>query len=160
MTGKSIFLAAAACGLLLAAALPAAQAQSSPASAPARLVTRDEYRACLASGDSIHARQQDLEQRNKRAADDAAAMRTEAAELADEQKRLEEHPNLPRTRFERRVAAFNAKVPVEKERAGALKSDLEAFNAAVVAHNGQCARITVRDEDRDAVVKERESKAK
>jgi chromosome segregation ATPase len=157
MTQPSHSLAAAACGLLFAAAaVPAAHAQS----APARVVSRDELRACMDSGDTIRARQQDLDQRNKRAAEDLAAMRVEAAELADEKKRLEDRPEAPRARFERRLLAYNAKLPTEKANAEALKADLDTFNAAVAAHNAQCGHLAARPEDRDAVLKEREAKAK
>jgi len=154
MTGKSTFLAAA-CGILLATGLPAARAQS----APARVVTRDELRACLASTDSIRARQQDLDQRNKRAAEDLAAMRAEAAELAEEKKRLEDHPDQPRARFERRLLAYNAKLPAEKANAEAFKTDLDAFNAALAQHNATCGHIAASTADREAVQKEREAKA-
>jgi vacuolar-type H+-ATPase subunit I/STV1 len=155
MTGKSTFLAAAACGIVLAATLPAARAQS----APARVVNRDELRECLASGDSIRARQQDLDQRNKRAAEDLAAMRAEAAELTEEKKRLEDHPDAPRARFERRLLAYNAKLPAEKANAEAFKADLDAFNTALAEHNATCGHVAASTADREAVQKEREAKA-
>jgi chromosome segregation ATPase len=157
MTFHSTSFVAAACGvLLIAVAAPAAQAQS----APARVVTRDELRACMDSGDNIRARQQDLDQRNKRAAEDLAAMRAESAELAEEKKRLEDHPDQPRARFERRLLAYNAKLPVEKANADTFKADLDAFNAALAAHNTQCGHIAAHPEDREAVQKERDAKAK
>jgi hypothetical protein len=155
MTATSTFLAAA-CGIVLAAALPAAHAQS----APARVVTRDELRACMDSGDSIRARQQDLDQRNKRAGEDLAAMRAEATELAEEKKRLEDHPDAPRARFERRLLAYNAKLPAEKANAEAFKADLDAFNTALATHNATCGHIAASTADREAVQKEREAKAK
>jgi hypothetical protein len=156
MTLRNSFLAAT-CGLLVAAVIaPAARAQS----APARVVTRDELRACLDSGDSIRARQQDLDQRGKRAADELAAMRAEAAELAEEKKRVEEHPDAPRARFERRLLAYNAKLPAEKVNADAFNADLQAFNAALAAHNAQCGHIAATPEDRQAVQQERDARAK
>jgi hypothetical protein len=157
MTLRTSLLAAAACTLLLAAvAAPAAHAQS----APARVVTRDELRACMDSGDAIRARQQELDQRNKRAAEDLAAMRAEAAEIADQKKQLEDHPDMPRARFERRLLAYNAKLPVEKANAETFKTDLDAFNTALAAHNTQCGHIAAKPEDREAVQKEREAKGK
>jgi hypothetical protein len=154
MTGQSNFLAAAVCGLVLATTLPAARAQS----ASGRVVTRDELRACLASADSIRARQQDLDQRNKHAVEDLAAMRAEAAELAEEKKRLEDHPDAPRARFERRLLAYNAKLPAEKANAEAFKADLDAFNTAREQHNATCGHIAASTADREAVQKEREAK--
>jgi predicted nuclease with TOPRIM domain len=151
---KTTFLLAAG-GALLSAGLTA-QAQS----APARVVTRDELRACMDSGDNIRARQQELDQRNKRAAEDLAAMRAEAAELAEDKKRLEDHPDQPRARFERRLLAYNAKLPAEKANADAFKADLEAFNTALATHNTQCGHIAASSTDREAVQKEREAKAK
>jgi hypothetical protein len=154
---KTPALLLAACGFFAAgAAVQTAQAQS----APARVVTRDELRACMDSGDSIRARQADLDQRNKRAAEDLAAMRAEAEELAQEKKRLEDHPDAPRARFERRLLAYNAKLPAEKANAEAFKTDLDAFNVALAAHNTRCGHIAATPQDREAVQKEREAKAK
>jgi hypothetical protein len=157
MTLRSSCLAAAACGLLLAGlSAPAAHAQS----APARVVTRDELRACLDSGDGIRARQQDRDQRGKRAAEDLAAMRAEAAELAEEKKRVEAHPDAPRARFERRLLAYNARLPAEKLNADAFNADLQAFNTALAAHNAHCGHIAATPEDRQAVQQERDARAK
>jgi hypothetical protein len=155
---KKSTLLLAACGVFsAAAAAQTAQAQS----APARVVTRDELRACMDSGDSIRARQQDLDARNKRAGEDLVAMRAEAEELAQEKKRFEDHPEAPgRARFERRLLAYNAKLPAEKANAEAFKADYDAFNVALAAHNTQCGHIAATTADREAVQKEREAKAK
>ena len=147
---KFTSLSAAGAGILLATlALTGAQAQPAP-----RTVTRDELRVCMNSEAEAVARREALTARGDKNRDEAVAIRAEAQELAEEQKRLVAD-NKPMDRFERKVRAHNQRVRVAQAGADALRADLEAVNKALVAYNESCGRISFLPEDREAILKER-----
>jgi hypothetical protein len=153
---KSISLPALGAGLLLAAfALPGAQAQT-PA---AKLVTRDELRACMNSEVTLASRRKELESRNKVNGEEAAAIRAEAEQLKAEQEKIIED-NAPMDRFNRKVKAHNARILAARTTADAFKAELETLNKSLLAHNEQCGGISFRPEDKEAILKEREAAKK
>lgn len=143
-------------GLLLAAAtIQGAHAQSPGA----KLVTRDELRACMNRESELAGQRQALETQNRRNGEEFAAVRAEADELKAEQERLEREPNRTE-RFERRVRAYNAKVEAAKAKEASFRAGLDTLNQAVVDHNTRCGGISFLPEDKEAILKEREAAAK
>jgi hypothetical protein len=146
-----------ASGLLLAAfTLQGAQAQTKPA----RLVTRDELRACMNSESDLAGRRKALEARGQQNREEAAAIRAEGAELAEEQKRFEDDATRMERFINRRVKPHNLRVKTAQAGAESLRVDLEGLNKSLMAHNEQCGGITFRAEDKEAILKERESPSK
>jgi chromosome segregation ATPase len=153
---KLLSITAVSSGLLLAAiTLQGALAQTKPD----KVVTRDELRICMNSESELSTRRKAMAPRNDQNREEAAAIRAEAQELADEQKRLEE-ANRSMDRFNRRVKAHNARVQAARANEESFSADLEALNKALVAHNDQCGGISFRKEDKEAILKERESATK
>jgi len=146
-----------AAGIFFAAiALHTAQAQTKPD----KVVTRDELRACMNSETSLAARRKAMEARNKQNNEEAAAIRAEQQELTEEQKRIEEDATKTERFINRRVKPHNARVLVAKTNAESFRTDLEALNKSLIAHNEQCGGISFRAEDKEAILKEREAAAK
>ena len=149
---KLTSITAISSGLLLAMfTLQGAQAQTRPA----REVTRDELRACMNSESQLATRSQAVEARAKGNRDEGDAIRAEAQQLADEQKRIVAD-NGPMDRFNRKVKAHNARVQVARTEADSVRGELEATNKALIAYNEQCGGISYRVEDKEAILKERE----
>lgn len=145
-----------AAGVLLAAILfPAAQAQT-PA---AKVVTRDELRTCMNSEVTLATQRKDLEARSKVNGEEASAIRAEAAELKAEQEKIIAD-NAPMDRFNRKVKAHNARILAARTTADAFKAELENLNKSLVAHNQSCGGISFLQEDKDAILKEREAAKK
>jgi hypothetical protein len=143
--------------VLLAVLAPAGvPAQDKP---PPRLVTRDELRVCMNSEGELAGRRRAMDARGKQNQDEQDAIRAEAQELQQEHQRLED-ANANRDRFERRVKAHNARVATANSAAAAFRAELEALNKALIAHNEQCGGISFRSEDKEAILKERESATK
>jgi hypothetical protein len=156
---KSKSLAAISAGILFATFALGAQAQTQPK--PAKLVNRDQLRACMNSEGDLAARRQAMDARNKANSDEAAAIRAEQQELAEEQKRIGEDDATRMERFmNRRVKPHNARIKVAQEKAEAFRGDLESLNKALVAHNEQCGGISFLAEDKEAILKEREAAKK
>lgn len=63
-------------------------------------------------------------------------------------------------RFNRRVKTHNARVQVARANAESFRTDLESLNKALVAHNEGCGGVSFRIEDKEAILKERESAPK
>ena len=141
--------------LFFAIALQGAQAQTKPD----KVLTRDELRACMNSDSEQAVRRKALDQRNEQNRAEAAAIRAEAEQMTAEQKRIEEdHGSMDR--FNRRVKTHNARVQVARASAESFRTDLESLNKALVAHNERCGGVSFRIEDKEAILKERESAPK
>jgi hypothetical protein len=153
---KSTFVIGLAGALLLS--LSAAHAQSPGGKA----VSRDQLRACMDSESDLAARRSAIETRRTKNGEEAAAIKAEAADLAAEQKRVEDDASGMgrRERFERKVKAHNARVKAAQAGAESLQGDLQDLNKALVAHNDQCGGIVYNKEDREAILKEREAAKK
>ena len=147
-----------AIGLFIAAiAVPAAQAQTKPA----KLVTRDQLRACMNSESDLAARRKATEVRAVQQREEAAAIRAEGQELAEEHKRIGEDEHAKLERFmARKAKPHNARVKAAQDKAEAFKAELEALNAGLVAYNDQCGGISFLAEDKEAILKEREAAKK
>ena len=149
---KFFFIPAVSAGILLATiALHAAQAQTGPA----KVVTRDELRACMNSESELAVRRQAAEARNRQNRDEAAAIRVEQEQMAAEQKRIEENEGAM-DKFNRRVKLHNARVQAAKAGADSFRADLETLNKALLAYNDQCGGITFQPQDKEAILKERD----
>jgi len=149
----SISIPSIGAGLLLAAiALQGAQAQTQPD----KVVTRDELRTCMNSEAALAARRKELEARNKGNGDEAASIRAEAEQLKAEQEKIIAD-NAPMDRFNRKVKAHNERILAARTRADAFKGELETLNKSLLAHNESCGGISFRQEDKDAILKEREA---
>lgn len=124
-----------------------------------RPVTRDELRVCMNSDAELKARRQAVEARSTLNRDEAAAIRAEAQQMGEEQKRIvEERGSMDR--FNRRVKVHNARVEAARAGADALRMDLDALNQVLASYNEQCGVISFKDEDQEAILKEREAAKK
>jgi septal ring factor EnvC (AmiA/AmiB activator) len=88
-----------------------------------------------------------------------AAIRAEAEAVADERQRIDQNQGRM-DRFERHVKTHNTRVKVAQANAESFRTDVEALNKALLAHNDQCGGISFRAEDKEAILKERESATK
>jgi len=150
---KSIPIPSLCAALLFAVyTLQGAQAQTTPD----KVVTRDELRRCMNSEVTLATRRKELEARNKVNGEEAASIRTEADQLKAEQARIIED-NGPMDRFNRKVKTHNARIQVARTNADAFKAELETLNKSLVAHNESCGGISFRQEDKEAILKEREA---
>jgi uncharacterized protein involved in exopolysaccharide biosynthesis len=140
---------------LLLFASQAAQAQSSAG----KVVTRDELRTCMNTEGDLTTRRHTLEERGKVNRDEAVAINTEKEELDAEAKRVESGSGNA-DRFSRRVKAYNTRVQTARGHSDALRTDMEALNKSLVAYNEQCGGISYSKEDKDAILKERETAKK
>lgn len=140
---------------LLLAAL-AGQAALAQTAAPAKVVTRDELRACMNSETTLATQRKELEARGKVNGEEAAAIRAEAEQLKAEQEKILAD-NAPMDRFNRKVKTHNARILAARTTAEAFKSELETLNRSLVAHNEKCGGISFLQEDKDAILKEREA---
>jgi flagellar hook-basal body complex protein FliE len=145
----------AATALLAAFVLQAAQAQAQPG----KLVSRDELRTCMNSESSFATRRQALETRNGQNREEAAAIRAEAQELTAEQERIKDDSS-KMDRFGRRVKAHNVRIQSANANVESLRADMETLNKALVAYNEQCGGISYSNDDKEAILKERETPAK
>lgn len=141
-------------GLVLAAAfsIHAAQAQAKSD----KLVTRDELRACMNSEAELAARRKAMEPRNAVIREEAAAIRAEAEQLKAEGEKLESD-SAPMDRFNRKIRTHNNRVAAAKTVAETYRADLETLNKALIGYNEKCGGITYSAEDKEAILKERES---
>jgi hypothetical protein len=147
-----VFLAAA---VAASSVLSLAQAQTKPA----KIVTKDELRACMNSEADLATRRQGMEPRNKANTEEAASIRAEQEQLAAEKQKLEDS-NENMDRFNRKVKNHNARIQAARANAEAFRADLESLNKGLVAHNDQCGGISFRAEDKEAILKEREAAKK
>lgn len=147
-----------ACGALVALTLPVI-AQDAPAKKPP--LTRDQYRACLDSGDKIEARAEDIKARTDKLKAEIEAVSAEYDELkkdADAQKG--EVTVGEQRRFERRKAANAARWNATEDAKKALAGDIEGYRKDVDAYNARCSNVQVFPEDQEAVQKERAAAGK
>jgi hypothetical protein len=124
-----------------------------------KLLSRDELRSCMNSERTLVTRRQATQVRGTRNESEAAAIRAEAQQLTAEQARIKDDAS-KRDRFGRSVNAHNARIQAANLDAQALRAELEAFNKDLVAYNEQCGGIRYSDEDKAAILKEREAPAK
>ena len=128
----------------------------------AKVVSREQLRACMDSESELAARRSAIDSRKARNNEESAAIKVETAELTEEQKRVEDDASGTgrRERFERKVKAHNARVKAAQAGTDALTADLQDLNTALVAHNDKCGGISYSKEDREAILKEREAAKK
>lgn len=151
---KSIPTPAIGAALLFAIVLQGAQAQAQPKAE--KLVTRDELRNCMSSEVTLATRRKELEARNKVNGEEAASIRAEADQLKAEQTRIIEN-NGPMDRFDRKVKTHNARIQAARTNADVFKGELETLNKSLVTHNESCGGISFRQDDKEAILKEREA---
>lgn len=154
---KNTLLTPIACAAVLAALSFSAAAQD----APKKTLTRDEYRACMTSQDSLQARGESIKQRNAKLQQESDAIKAEEDELKAEQKRAEES-SFPgaRDRFERKVRTHSSRVKAAEEESKTLRAEADSFSKDLDAHNAKCSGVAINREDREAVTKEREAAGK
>lgn len=144
------------------AAVIAFQAAAQPAAPAPRAVTRDEFRACLATQDDLLAKRASIEKRNNEIKTEQEEITAESAQMELEAKRMiGETGSSPRAeRFERRTRAHNLKVKALGEKSKSVNDEVTALNAATKGYNESCGNMLVKEEDREAVRKEREAAGK
>ena len=154
---KAFSLASLASSVFFCAfASQAAHAQAKPAE---KLVTRDELRVCMNSEAELADRRKAFDGRIAKNKEEAEAIRAERAQLAEEEKTLEENQT-KMDRFARKVKAHNVKVQAVKANQDAFNADLDALNKSMVAYNDKCGGITYSSTDKEAILKEREAAKK
>lgn len=154
---KSNFLTPIACGALLASLSLACIAQD----APSKIITRDEFRACMNEQDTLKSRRDAIEQRGSKLKQESDALKAEDDQLKEEQKRAEDS-SFPgtRERFERKLKTHTARGKAAEEEGKSMRSDAETFSKDLNAHNAKCSGVSISREDREAVMKEREAAGK
>ena len=140
---------------LLALAL-GALAQAAAAQAP-RVISRDELRACMDSESQIAARREAVAARSKAQETEHAAIRAERESLQAEQKRVEAGEG-SRDRLERRGRVFNERLKAANDVQAQIAAEVDAVNKALAAYNDKCGGVAFKDEDREAILKERAAK--
>jgi len=143
-------------GLLVATiALHGAQAQTKEP----RVVSRDELRSCMNSETEVVARRRALEARKEKNAAEGEAIRVETEELTEEEGRIGQNQGRM-DRYERRVKVHNDRIKAANAGIASFTSDLEAFRKDLAAYNELCSFISFKPEDKEAILKERESATK
>jgi hypothetical protein len=128
---------------------------SAPAQTPpARVVNRDELRACMSSTRKLTADRQSLSERGTKAREEARAIAAELQELTEQRPRAEERGGVALDRFNRKVKSHNARMEAVRASAERIGKDEQAFNAETIAYNASCGRISFKPEDKEAILKE------
>lgn len=131
-------------------AFHAAQAQTQPA----RMVARDELRACMNSESELATRRQAVDARSRQNRDEATAIRAESAQLKAEHEKLE-LDNAPMEKFQRKAKVHNARVQAAQAVTVSFNTELDALNKLVAGYNQKCGGISFLAEDKEAILKER-----
>jgi hypothetical protein len=153
------YLSIAAAFLLATFAVHEVHAQASAPAKPPRLVNRDELRVCMNAEASLGTKRQALDARRTANQAETAAIRAESAQLAEEQKGIGGSDDRKARQFKRTVDAHNARVQASNATLAAFRGDLEGLSKDATAYNEQCAGITFRTEDKEAILKERAAAA-
>ncbi|MES2787681.1 MAG: hypothetical protein V4684_19600 [Pseudomonadota bacterium] len=159
MQFKSFFSVAAVL-LISSFALQEAQAQAAAPAKEPRLVNRDELRVCMNTEAGFAPTRSKLDAQRTANSAEVAAIRAESAELAKEAESINEGDDRKQRAFKRKVDAHNARVQASNAALQATRTELEAFAKTATAYNEQCAGITFRTEDKEAILKEREAAPK
>jgi hypothetical protein len=131
------------------------------AQAPAaRVVTRDELRACMSSASKLAADRQSLTERGAKTREEVQAVGAELQEITAEKARAEEKGGLTLDRFNRKVKSHNARSEAVRQSAERIAKDEDVFNAETLAYNASCGRISFKPEDKEAILQEAGSPAK
>ncbi|HUR88169.1 MAG TPA: hypothetical protein VMZ74_03695 [Ramlibacter sp.] len=127
-----------------------------------RIGTRDDYRNCLNTADTIEPRQAELRVRSEKINNELKALNAEAPELSAAAKSADDDglTGVRRTRLERRIKEHDARLKAAQELGTALDKDVEAFNNFVTDYKGKCSNIAFDNDDIAAVKKEREAAGK
>ena len=122
--------------------------------APARVVTRDELRACMSSASKLAGDRQALTERGTKAREEAQAVGAEVPEIVEQRPRAEEQGGAALDRFNRMVKSHNARMDAVRANAERIGKDEDAFNTETIAYNASCGRISFKPEDKEAILKE------
>lgn len=154
---KTTSILSIACGALAAALALPVLAQD----APKKVLTRDELRQCLDEQDTLKARADAVKPRIAKLTAEADAFKAEEEQLKEEQKRAEDSQALGvRDRFERKVKAHTTKGKALEAESAAVRAEGDSLTKGLDAHNAKCANVSVKTEDKEAVMKEREAAGK
>lgn len=121
---------------------------------PARVVTRDELRACMSSVSKLATDRQALTERGTKVREEAQAMGAQLQELAEQRQRAEELGGVALDRFNRKVTLHNTRMEAVRASAERIGKDEDAFNTETIAYNASCGRISFKPEDKEAILKE------
>ena len=138
---------------------PAAQ----PADASRRVATIDELRACMDGNDSTRQRHAALQERADKMAQEAKSVQADIEQVNEEANKLRLDANISpmlRDRFERRQKAATARSEALQKTVAAFNADREALNKDIEAMTSKCNGVAFRNEDLEAVRKEREAAGK
>ena len=156
---KTSYLASIAFGAAAAAFSLAAIAQAQ--TPPLKVITKDEYRACLDDQDVLKVKADSIRERGAKLNTESDAIRAEDDELKAEQKRVEESSMpLARERFDRKVKAHTARIKAAEAEGAKLRAEADQVQKDLEAHNAKCSNVSIKTEDREAVQKERETAGK
>lgn len=147
--------------LALAAALPPAVPAAAPKPAPAApaFASRDQLRHCLAEEDELKARFDAIQARHADHERRLAALEAENDKIVEVQGQLDTTSDVAVNAFNLLVSEHNVHVKQVNEAAAASHAESDAYNAAILAHNRDCAHLVYRVDDLQAVTKERRAPA-
>ena len=127
-----------------------------------RIGTRDEYRVCLETADSVAPRQEELRVRAEKVNSEMKALSEEAPELNAAVRSADNDgvTGSRRTRLERRVKEHDVRLKAAQELQEKLNADVEVFNKYVADYRFNCTGVAFDNDDIAAVKKEREAAGK
>jgi len=143
------------CVLLLGLHVSSIRAQD----APPRLATKEQYAACLESGDEIDRRTQTLTKQQQEHKELSANFQAADGRLSAQVQR-----HVPRTKAEvesynQAVAKRNVAVKDFNERSRTVERDQLALNTLVLQTNATCGTLLISLEVKEAVEAERRTRA-
>ncbi|HEX7690007.1 MAG TPA: hypothetical protein VF453_20035 [Burkholderiaceae bacterium] len=149
--------------LALAAAVlaPAVSAAPKPAqaSAPSAFASREQLRRCLAEEDELKARLDAIQARHAEHERRLSELEAENDRIVEVQRQLDTTSDVAVNAFNLLVSDHNVHARQLNEAAAASRAESEAYNAAILQHNRDCARLVYRVDDLQAVTKERRAAA-
>ena len=148
------FIAAAACAFGVSAQQTTKDGK--------RIGTRDDYRWCMDTADSVAKRKAELEARSEKLKTEAQERSKAVEELNADIKRLDDESltGIARTRLERRVKEQQARLKAGQESDATYNADVESLQKTVAEYQGKCANVAFDNDDVDAVKKERAAAGK
>ncbi|MGN6528165.1 MAG: hypothetical protein ACTHL8_17385 [Burkholderiaceae bacterium] len=154
---RPVLLALAAAAL--APAVAAAAPKPAPASATPAFASRDQLRQCLAEEDALKARLDAIQARHAEHERRLSALEAENDRIVEVQGQLDTTSEVAVNAFNLLVSDHNVHARQLNEAAAASRAESEAYNAAILQHNRDCARLVYRVDDLQAVTRERRAAA-
>ena len=120
-------------------------------------MTRDELRACMDRRDEVARRKAALEAAHERHTDEGAALGKAAAQLGEDQRRVDPYDTDAVKDFNARLLQHNARIDALNRDAGDANARAAQYTLDAAAVTEQCGTRPYRSEDREAILQERKA---